>query len=133
MFWRQKKIIVTASEAGTAAFCPHVLYLKYSGHKVSKEAQILRNNGTLKHREINLGVDRRCFVATYIYGTNDPITWNLRWYRDEVLMPHWFGRGVVRTYYCLSPYLIKIARRYPYADRLLKTLFTNLVDRSCHK
>lgn len=57
--------------------------------------------------------DRRCFVATAIYGPEAPETEWLRRWRDTVLMPRIGGRAIVRAYYTLSPCLVCIVERYP--------------------
>lgn len=57
--------------------------------------------------------DRRCFVATAIYGAQAPETEWLREWRDTVLMPRRVGRALVRAYYALSPALVRLVERYP--------------------
>lgn len=49
-----------------------------------------------------------CYVATAVYGSYDcPQVWTLRRYRDDVLAETWFGRLFVKTYYAISPTLVK--------------------------
>lgn len=49
-----------------------------------------------------------CYVATAVYGSYDcPEVWTLRRYRDNVLDNTWYGRLLIRTYYAISPTLIK--------------------------
>ena len=49
-----------------------------------------------------------CYVATAVYGSYDcPPVWTLRRYRDEVLAKTWYGRAFIRTYYAVSPTLVK--------------------------
>ena len=49
-----------------------------------------------------------CYVATAVYGSYDcPQVWVLRRFRDEVLLPMCFGRLFVKTYYAISPTLLK--------------------------
>lgn len=49
-----------------------------------------------------------CYVATAVYGSYDcPEVWTLRRYRDNVLDSTWFGRLFIRTYYAISPTLVK--------------------------
>ncbi len=49
-----------------------------------------------------------CYVATAVYGSYDcPEVWTLRRYRDETLAETWYGRAFVRTYYAISPTLVK--------------------------
>lgn len=49
-----------------------------------------------------------CYVATAIYGSYDcPEVWTLRRYRDNVLDKSWYGRLFIRSYYAMSPTLVK--------------------------
>ena len=49
-----------------------------------------------------------CYVATAVYGSYDcPQVWTLRRYRDNILAKSWYGRAFIRTYYAISPTLVK--------------------------
>lgn len=49
-----------------------------------------------------------CYVATAVYGSYDcPQVWTLRRYRDDTLAKSWYGRAFIRTYYAISPTLVK--------------------------
>ena len=49
-----------------------------------------------------------CYIATAVYGSYDcPEVWTLRRYRDNVLDSTWYGRLFIRTYYAISPTLVK--------------------------
>lgn len=49
-----------------------------------------------------------CYVATAVYGSYDcPEVWTLRRYRDNTLAETWYGRAFVRTYYAISPTLVR--------------------------
>lgn len=49
-----------------------------------------------------------CYVATAVYGSYDcPQVWTLRRYRDNTLAKTWYGRAFIRTYYAVSPTLVK--------------------------
>ena len=49
-----------------------------------------------------------CYVATAVYGSYDcPQVWTLRRYRDFTLAETWYGRAFIRTYYAISPTLVK--------------------------
>ena len=49
-----------------------------------------------------------CYVATAVYGSYDcPEVWTLRRFRDETLAQTWYGRLFIRTYYAISPTLVK--------------------------
>ena len=52
--------------------------------------------------------DGGCYVATAVYGSYDcPQVWTLRRYRDNTLAKTWYGRAFIRTYYAVSPTLVK--------------------------
>lgn len=49
-----------------------------------------------------------CYVATCVYGSYDcSQVWTLRRYRDNILSSTWYGRLFIRTYYAISPTLVK--------------------------
>ena len=58
----------------------------------------------------SIGIEEEggCYVATCIYGSYDcPQVWTLRRYRDNTLGSTWHGRAFIRTYYAISPTLVK--------------------------
>lgn len=49
-----------------------------------------------------------CYVATAVYGSYDcPEVWTLRRFRDFTLAESWYGRVFIKTYYAISPTLVK--------------------------
>lgn len=49
-----------------------------------------------------------CYIATAVYGSYDcPEVWTLRRYRDYTLAETWYGRASIKTYYAISPTLVK--------------------------
>lgn len=49
-----------------------------------------------------------CYVATCVYGSYDcPEVWTLRRFRDNTLGATWYGRAFIRTYYAISPTIVK--------------------------
>ena len=49
-----------------------------------------------------------CYVATCVYGSYDcPEVWTLRRYRDYELDSTWYGRAFIKTYYAISPTIVK--------------------------
>lgn len=56
----------------------------------------------------NLEKSGGCYVATAVYGSYDcPQVWTLRRYRDYTLAETWHGRAFIKTYYAISPTLVK--------------------------
>ena len=49
-----------------------------------------------------------CYIATCVYGSYDcPEVWTLRRYRDYTLDKTWYGRAFIKSYYAISPTLVK--------------------------
>ncbi len=49
-----------------------------------------------------------CYIATCVYGSYDcPEVWTLRRFRDYTLATTFFGRAFIKTYYAISPTLVK--------------------------
>lgn len=102
---------VSASDVGRAAFCPHYLELKNKGASVNKQAEFARKQGDIKHDAFNQDAeDKRCYIASYLYGIDDPRTNSLRQFRDNWLLKFWPGKYLVNLYYALSPHLINCSR-----------------------
>jgi len=124
---RSKSNWISASEVGRAKFCAHALELKYSGAAVSASAEKARARGDAAHEQFNTEMrsaerDNRCFIASQVYGLNDPRTDALREWRDSVLMPTAAGRLFVKVYYASSPYLVNICRRLSVVDSTMRFL-----------
>lgn len=69
-----------------------------------------------------------CYIATAVYGSYDcPEVWTLRRYRDFTLAESWYGRAFIRTYYAISPTLVKLFGQAKWFKNLLRTPLDNLV------
>lgn len=54
------------------------------------------------------GASGGCYIATAVYNSYDcPEVWTLRRYRDSVLALTWYGRLFIKTYYRISPTIVK--------------------------
>lgn len=73
--------------------------------------------------------DRRCFIATAIYGPDAWQTNALRSWRDTCLLPHGLGRALTRTYYCVSPALVRLMHYCPWLARLIRRPLDGWVKR----
>lgn len=78
-----------------------------------------------------------CYVATCVYGSYDcPEVWTLRRFRDNTLGSTWYGRAFIRTYYAISPTIVKWFGNTTWfkkmwkgtLDRMVKKLETNGVE-----
>ncbi len=119
---------VSASDVGRAAFCPRYLNHKQAGAQVSKYAMAARTKGDIEHDKLNKQAeDKRCYVASYAYGIDDPRTIRLREFRDENLVGNLPGRILVEVYYRLSPSLIDAAKQFHPLDVLLRRVIDKIV------
>lgn len=82
-----------------------------------------------------------CYVATAVYGSYDcPEVWTLRRFRDNTLAETWYGRTFIRTYYAISPALVKWFGETewfknmwkPALDKMVKELNDNGVENTAY-
>ncbi len=65
-------------------------------------------NACKRIKKMFVSQQRGCYVATAVYGSYDcPQVWTLRRFRDHTLAETWYGRAFIRTYYAVSPTLVK--------------------------
>ena len=71
-----------------------------------------------------------CYVATAVYGSYDcPQVWTLRRFRDYTLAESWYGRAFIRTYYAISPTLVKWFGQTAWFKRMWKGTLDRMVNR----
>ena len=71
-----------------------------------------------------------CYVATAVYGSYDcPQVWTLRRYRDNTLAKTWYGRAFIRTYYAVSPTLVKWFGKTNWFKKLWKGKLDRMVNK----
>jgi len=91
--------------------------------------------GTFEHKRFELegkalaAVDRRCFIATAIYGGDAAQTNQFRAWRDRVLMQSCIGRTWVRIYYVVSPRLLPLLSRSPSVAALVRRVLDVILRR----
>lgn len=66
------------------------------------------NNSQRVISEMNKSSDRRCYVATAIFGNTSPETIVLRKWRDQTLSQYYAGRLFIQAYYKISPLLLRV-------------------------
>lgn len=71
-----------------------------------------------------------CYIATAVYGSYDcPEVWTLRRFRDNTLDRTWYGRAFIRTYYAVSPTLVRWFGKDSWFQALFRPMLNRLVDR----
>lgn len=69
-----------------------------------------------------------CYVATAVYGSYDcPQVWTLRRFRDNTLAETWYGRAFIRTYYAISPTLVKWFGHIEWLKKMWKSTLDRMV------
>lgn len=92
--------------------------------------KIMKYDSSYEPPDTNMSQDGGCYVATAVYGSYDcPQVWTLRRYRDYNLAESWYGRTFVKTYYAISPTLVKWFGN----TKLFKKLFKSKLDRMVKK
>ena len=88
------------------AYCDNLtdVVLKIPFDARLKGTVFVRDDGSIEESQKSAG----CYVATCVYGSYDcPQVWTLRRYRDNTLAQTWSGRAFIKTYYAISPTLVK--------------------------
>ncbi len=71
-----------------------------------------------------------CYVATCVYGSYDcPQVWTLRRFRDGTLSRTVLGRAFIRTYYAVSPHIVKRFGEAKWFQRIGRGILDRLVRR----
>lgn len=110
---RYEKLITTSLESGMNLLNQYVLSSGYligysktkTKDKIQKYADKIKSyNASYQAPSASSG----CYIATAVYGSYDcPQVWTLRRFRDDTLASSCLGRLFIRTYYAISPTLVK--------------------------
>lgn len=107
---------VSATELAKLGKCERQAYLD---HKLGADHTLTKDyikKGNAEHiafsRRIS-GQDRRCFIASAVFGNNAPETNYLRMFRDKHLMVYAAGRVIINFYYCFAPFVVSLLEMYP--------------------
>ena len=135
---RQK--VVSASELAEMGFCEVKIQLKQRlGDRNTAESAALRAEGRDRHAEFHRLTtqqhntpsrdqgasstrDRRCFIATVVYGVDDPRTDQLRQFRDLSLLPTRAGRVLVEVYYWVSPSIADLISKHHWMQQIVRLM-----------
>ena len=71
-----------------------------------------------------------CYIATAVYGSYDcPEVWTLRRFRDKRLLQSAPGRLFVKSYYAVSPSVVKVFGRTNWFNQFWRTKLDKMVAR----
>lgn len=69
-----------------------------------------------------------CYIATSVFNSYDcPEVWTLRRFRDNILASNLFGRLFIKTYYYISPILVKKFGKKIWFKNIWKKVLTHLI------
>lgn len=75
-----------------------------------------------------------CYVATAVYGSYDcPEVWTLRRFRDFTLNESFAGRAFIKTYYAISPTLVRLFGDADWFKALWKPILDKMVSKLRNK
>ncbi len=110
---------VAAKDLAEMGFCEKRVQLaRLYGERVTPEQRKAMARGQVVHQRyweegVAATADRRCFVATFVFGPDASETKVLRAYRDSVLLRQCWGRALVAAYYRVAPMGCRIMARLP--------------------
>ena len=124
----------TITDIVGAVYCEQkVLFDRERGDARPLEVRAKAAAGTFEHLRFEVeghtraAMDRRCFIASAVYGPDAPETCFLRAWRDRVLMPAASGRLFVRGYYLLSPAVARFLSRHGLLAVAIRSLLNGIV------
>ena len=95
---------------------------------IDEPIQTTRSRGSSNSTFSGSNYSGGCYVATAVYGSyNCPEVWTLRRFRDNTLDETWYGRAFIKTYYAISPTLVKWFGKTPWFKRLWRRPLDKLV------
>lgn len=129
---------ISATSLATLGLCEHQLglTLRHGDHKATAQQEVFLSRGKVVHEQAlhaamaapeGASTDRRCFIATAVYGQDAVQTSALRAWRDKTLMTSWIGRAVVKVYYRLSPGVVTVLDRHPSWKAVVRWMLDRLV------
>ena len=108
-------------------------YFIRSKHQFEKiEREEIRSDENVSSKTANNSETSKggCYIATAVYGSYDcPEVWTLRRFRDENLQQSATGRLFVKTYYALSPKVVKVFGETKWFNRFWQSRLDRLVAR----
>ena len=113
----------------------HKTLMSFFARKEANKNTIESYGDKIKKYEPNyqtpeVNTSKGCYVATCVYGSYDcPQVWTLRRYRDNTLGSTWYGRAFIRTYYAISPTLVKWFGKTKWFKKMWKGTLDRMVKK----
>ncbi len=109
---------VSATQLAEMGYCEQRMLLAHRlGERTTlaqRQARARGNEAHLRYLAQGLAAnDRRCFIASCVFGPDALETQQLRGYRDAVLLPRWWGRCLLAVYYRTAPCVCRLLERWP--------------------
>lgn len=128
------------SDLAEVATCQRRVYLKAKyGQKETNAQTMAKKRGIVLHekayqqkRPDSKSQDKRCYIATSIYGIDANETQTLRDFRDNTMMKTSVGRCLISMYYNISPHIVKLSNGKPWmitVSRLILNKFVRRLER----
>ena len=124
---------VSATELAEMGFCEKRVQLAhlYGDQATPEQRQAMARGQVAHQRYLEEGLaataDRRCFVATFVFGPDARETQLLRAYRDSVLLRRRWGRALVAAYYQVAPTVCRMLACSPVAAAGVRVLLRMLI------
>lgn len=96
--------------------------------RIKHSAEAQQNQPAVVKRSSANKKEKGCYVATCVYGSYDcPQVWTLRRYRDFALSNNGFGRVFIKTYYAISPTVVKLFGQKSWFTTTIKCVLDRIV------
>lgn len=82
-----------------------------------------------EHKPRQPAADKRCFIASCVYGQEAPQTERLRQWRDESLVHKFGGSLFINTYYRLSPTIARVLDKHAGLQAVVRSMLDRLLRR----
>ena len=133
----RKEHAVSATQLAEMGYCERRMLL---AHRLGERTTLAQRQGRARGNEAHLryfaqglaAKDRRCFIASCVFGPDALETQQFRGYRDAVLVPRWWGRWLVAFYYRIAPSICRLLERWPAALYLTGLVLRKLIVMCCN-
>lgn len=131
-----KSGIVSATELSQIAVCERKIYLKakYGQRKDSSASMVDKARGKALHKRAehqnheHRNVDKRCFIASCVYGIDAEETIFLRGFRDNSLRRYLLGRIFIQSYYKVSPSIATLLSKNKWLGGIARLSLDRLIQ-----